>query len=803
MLQDLRHSVGAMARTKGAAAVILLSLALGTGTNAAVTGIVDALLLRAPDGIEAPSRLVSIYTSDFSGAAYGPSSYADYLSIRSTARSFGAIAVAGECAVENVRLGEAERAARISSISEDFFVALQMDAHVGRLFASADAGQTPLTVLSFSLWEQLGGPAHAVGSTLAVGDREYSIVGVAPPRFRGLRAGQECDAWVLMAPLSGSRGDRRLSVIARLAPRVSIDAAKEELRQISDDLAQRYPDTNRGNLTDDNASRRLAPAPYSPLDPAAGRQIALIGLVAGGASALLLASACLNVGSLLLSSAVARQRDLAIKMALGATRRRLMRQLIVETLCLSLAGGGLGLLFALWTANAVPALFMTEQADMLDTRLDARMILLTAGVAFLAGAVFGGAPAFHATASPAVTALRADAGGVSQHQSGTRLRVMLVGTQIALSIVLLLGTGLLVMSLTRALEGDMGSAVRKVAFVSLELPGRFQDPVRGVAYRKRLLERVPSLHGVESVGWASTLPLGSGNRHAFTIETEKPEVNDSVELDTNVVSPGYFRTLALQCIEGRLFDDGDGALAPPVVIVDELLARRYFGPTATGRHLVDGQGARLKIVGVVRTGRYRTLQPSPQLTVYYPSSQDYLWRGHLLVRTSREPTSLLGALDQTVKEVGGGAAILQTSTLETHLSDVLSLDRLTTTLVGLCGLIALGMSTIGVYGVMADAVQRRSPEIGLRVALGAGPAQVVRMVFLEAAYLAVGGLLAGTAVAAALSHIGRSLVHGLPRLELTTVAAASAALAVVVVGAAFVPMRRALRVSPTVALRAE
>ena len=757
-----------------------------------------------PAGVENPSRLVSIHTSEFSGATYGQSSHPDFESVKSSAASFAAIAAVDDNAIENVRFGEFSQSVRVAAVSEDFFPALQMRAHLGRLLSTADAALNPAAaVVSFQLSEQLGGAAEVVGKTIRIGGREYSVAGVTAPRFQGLRMGHECDAWILMAASSRARGDRRLSIVARLNRGVSVKEAEADLRRISDDLAARYPATNRGSIVQADAPRRITPIRYSQMDPAAGEQVVVIGLVVGGASLLLLAGACLNVGSLLLSRAVARRRDLAIKMALGATRRALVRELLTETLCLSLAGGVLGLLFAFWTAGAIPAFFTVEQVERLDTELDAQLILLTVGVACLAGALFGVAPALHGTASPAVTALRADSGGVSDQHGGSRLRALLVGAQIALSTVLLLATGHLVQSLRHALEGEMGSALARVAFVSIELPGRFGDPVRGVAHRRALLEQLPSLDGVEVVGWASTLPLGRGNRREFRIEADTADVTDTVALETNVVSPGYFRALVLQLIEGRLFDEGDTTLAPPVVIVDELLAQRYFGPAAVGRHLIDSHGARLEVVGVVRSGRYRTLQQSPQPTVYFPSTQDYLWRGHLVVRTTRDPALLVDAIRRAVNGVGKGATSLKASTMDAHLADVLALDRLTTTLVGLCGAIALAMSTIGVYGVMTDAVQRRTREIGLRVALGAGRTQVARLVFKDAVALAAAGVLIGAAVALAGSYLARSFVHGLPSFDVLTLAGVSAALAAVIAVAAILPLRRALRVHPNIALRAE
>jgi predicted permease len=477
--------------------------------------------------------------------------------------------------------------------------------------------------------------------------------------------------------------------------------------------------------------------------------------------------------------------------------------LCIETCALSLAGGGLGLLLALWTTRALPALFMTEQAELLDAGLDPRIVALTVGVACLTGAVFGAAPALHGTASPAVTALRADPGGVSAHHGSARLRARLVGGQIALSALLLLAAGLLVRSLTHALEGELGSSVKKVAVVSMEMPGRFLDPARGVVYRNTLLERLQKLGGLEAVGWASTLPLGKGNRRQVQIIGDTNDVADTVDLESNVVSPGYFRAMAVPCIEGRVFDEHDTALSAPVAVVDELLARRYFGRSATGRHMVDAHGTRVEIVGVVRSGRYRTLQQSPQPTVYYAASQDYLWRGHVVMRTAGEPTAMLPAIRRTIKEVGEEATILDASTLEKHLADSLGLDRLTTTLVGLCGLIALAMSAIGVYGIMTDAVRRRTREIGLRVALGAGRTQVVRLVLLDAVYLAVTGLFIGGAAAFAIAHVARSMVEGIRPLDVTTVAAATATLAIVVAVAAVLPLRQALRVNPNIALRSE
>jgi putative ABC transport system permease protein len=799
MSYDLRHAIRAVGRAKGTTGVILLSLGLGTGANAAVYSVLDRLLFRHPSGIDNPSELVSLYTSEYSGLPYGLSSSPDLVSARHSG-SLSALAMIRDGLVGNARLGKIDRSVRIAEVSDDYFSALGMDAQSGQLRTSEGA-DAATAVISLSFAEQVG-ESDVVGRPLTIGRRSYIVAGIAPAHFRGLQIGRDCDVWIPMGTPSAGRGNRRYTAIGRVTAGIGIEQARRDLERISSDLGTKFPQTNRGTLIDPLAPRRITVVPYSRLDPAVRSQAILIGFVIGGASTCLLASACLNVGGLLLSWALTRRREYAIKMALGATRGTLVRQLLMETLCVSMAGGSLGVLFAMWTAQIVPSLFMMEDAALPDTRINAQTFVLTIGVACVAGAVFGVAPALHGTAASPASALRADSGGVADAPGGRRLRALFVGAQVALSTVLLLMTGVLVMSLERALEGDVGAVVRQVAVVSIELPGRFEDPLRGIRVRDTLLERIPQLRGVVRVGWASTLPLGRGNNAPFQVEGKTSDVVDTPDFDTNVVSPGFFDVLSVKLVEGRVFDDRDTPRAAPVVVVDELLARRHFGATAIGRHLVDGRGTPLEIVGVVRSGRYRTLQQPPQPTVYYPATQDYLWRGHLVVRTSPNPALVLDDLRAAVNQAGRDAGVLRIMTLEAHVADLLSIERLTTTLVFACGLIALFMSAMGVYGIMIDAVHRRTREIGLRVALGARAPQVARLVLMEAAYPAVSGLLIGGAAALAVTRLASSRLSGLPAFDFTWLAAAAAGLAALIALAAIFPLLHALRVDPNIVLRA-
>jgi predicted permease len=780
-----------------------MSLALGTGANATICGAAYALLFRLPAGVDG-AGLLNIYTSQFSGAPFGGSSAPDYRTLAAEATTLETVAAAEDHAVRNVRLGSAEARARVVAVTQNFFSTLRMRPHLGRLLADGDerAGPQPI-VISHALWTTLGAPEDVVGKSLIVGDAGHPIVGIAPERFRGLQSSRIADVWIPMSPGGSARGDRGLSLIGRLKPGISLDDAGRDLDAVAARLAAQYPKTNRGSLGDPDAPRMFSAAPYSQLDPGTRHQVGLIAAIVVGAVTLLLTSACANAASLLISRGVARRRELAVKVALGASRGMLVRQLLIEGILISLAGAALGLLFAVWTTDAMPALFAPEHAALLDTRLDLRLVVLTAAVACAAGALASFVPARGVTTAPAATLLRGDMGGISDQQGGTRLRSILVASQVALSTLLLIATGALVGGLSQALTGDFGATARNVAVFAVENPGREFRPELGVAYQATVAETLKRMAGIESVGWATVPPLGAGNMRQFRLEGDGPETVDSVDFNVNLVSASYFGTMGLSRIEGRNFDERDRPRTAPVVIVDEILARRYFGAVAAGRCLLDAAGTRLEIVGVVRSGKYRTLQAPPPPTVYFPVTQEYIPVGFIFVRTAREPQPMLDHLTTILKGIDSRAEVNRAFTLESHLSHALVMDRLTTVLVGLCGVIALIMSTIGVYGVMSDAVQRRTREIGLRVALGAGTPHVARLVFGEAAAAATAGGLMGIGAALLLSRAAQSVVHGLPGPDVATLATAPGMLAAAVAIAAVLPLRRALGVSPTIALRAQ
>jgi putative ABC transport system permease protein len=803
-VDDLRYALRSLARTKTTTAVLLLSLAVGTGANAALYRVIHALLFEAPAAVADPSRLAHVFTSQFNGSVRGRTSYPDYLSVKMSNPAFESVAAFDDSAFETITFGTVRQRVRVVAASPEFFNTLGMTPHAGQLLGGAVAGSSkPSAVISYSMWMTIGQPSDVIGRDILIGPREYTVGGIAPPRFNGLQLGRPCDVWIPLSPQNtDDRGDRRLSLIGRLKPAADLDDVQRGLEALSHDLAQRYPDTNRGTRTSGDEPRQLTITRYTRMEAAEREQLVLIGVAVMGATTLLLVSACVNAATLFLSRSAARRRELAVKLALGASRQLLARQALVEALALALAGATFGLLLAHWTGGALPAFFAPEEADLIDTHLGIGIVLTTIALSAVAGFVFAIGPARHATQTLDVEVLRADAGAVSA-RGGTPLRLVVVTGQVALSTVILIAAGLLVRSLTVALEGDLGSGSRGIATTFLRMPGDAQEDVlRGIRFQSDALATVRKIPGVESVGWIEGLPVSRNRTMPLRLQAGAGST-ETVEVDVNVASVGYFNTLRIPVIDGRAFTAEDRALSKPVVIINDILAFRSFGARAVGQRITAEDGITYEIVGVVRSGKYRTFQEAPEPMVYFVVTQWQKGYLQLVVRTSGDAKALLPVLENRLRSIDGEVDIRSTKTFDDHLAQALTLDRLTTTVVAACGLATLILATIGVYGVIGDGVRRRTPEIGLRLALGANSLQVVRLVFSEGLHLTTVGAGFGVIAALVLARVVRVFVHGLPAVDATSLAVAPLALLLVVIGAAALPTRRALRISPTIALRAE
>ncbi len=778
----MKQVVRSIAHSPWQTAVIVVSLALGTGASAAVYSAVDALLFRAPAGVTNPLRLVDIFTSRMNGGTFGNSSYPDFLSIAS-AKSIEAAAAIEDMDEAPVRAGDRVGNARVAAVSRSFWETLGSPPRIGTWGGGA--------VISTSLWTALGSDPGLVGRTIAVGSREYAVTAIAPDGFRGLHLNRLFDVWVpLDEKTHARRGDRRLSVIGRLRDGATPQSLDGELATIAARLADEYPETNKGTLRNPDENRRISAVAYTRLDSATRSRAALFGTALLGATALLLISACVNAGSLMLSRGIARRVELTIQTALGAGRGRLVGQVVLEGLLMAIAGTLAGVLVAAWTAGAIPALFAPEHAALLQTSLERPIIAATMVVGVVAGIVFALVPALISTRGLSPSALRDDAGRVGERHAGARVRMSLVGIQLAMSTVFLIASALLVRFADTSLAAERSWAAGDLALASIET----YDP----AYREKTWGLLHSLPAVSIAGWVATPPLGRAPRRAFTIS--HGPVTEIVDIDINFASPEYFAALHVPAIEGRLLGKDDDRRTRDVAVVTEALAQSYFAGRAVGQTLVDAQGHEVEIVGVVNPRSYRAFEGEQRPMLFLPMSRA-TGRGFYAVLRSHVGATGVEREAAAALVAAGGATKVDVLPFAVFLERALAADRVIGRLVALCGALALALALVGVYGVMIETVRRRRREFGLRAALGASPARIVFALVGSSLTPAAVGVGSGIGAAFILTRVTASIVFGLPPLELTLVAEVVALMAVVVLVSIAGPARTVLRISPLVALR--
>jgi predicted permease len=478
--------------------------------------------------------------------------------------------------------------------------------------------------------------------------------------------------------------------------------------------------------------------------------------------------------------------------------------LLTESVVLGIGGGLCGLLLSLWSADALPSFFPAEQAQMLDTSVDVRTVLFIAGISLMSSLLFGLAPALHASGAVTALSLRSSMNRTSDSRGDTRLRRILVSSQVAVAVVLLVSSGLLVRSLVNALQADLGFGTRDGVVATAEVPDNIPT-AQGIQYYSSVLEDVRGLSGVRGAAFVRTLPLSRSSRRGFKVDGYQPKPNEDMELVINVASDGYFETMQIPLRAGRTFDTRDRADSVPVVIVNDLLAARFFGGDAVGKQITDSGGRRLEIVGVVGSHKYLTVQEPPVATVFYPLAQEYRARMTLVARVDGAPLPMIEPIRRAMAAVDSRVPVFRTIALASHLDESIAADRLTTSLVAVCGGMALLLATLGVYGVIAYAVVRRSREIGIRIALGAQPLDVIRLILAEGLSVTGVGVVLGLFGAAAAARAVGSLmplydVHPNDPLTYFLVPVLLAAVACV---AALAPARRAMRLDPNVVLRQE
>ena len=809
LVKDIRYAIRSLMKRPGSTAIAVITLALGIGANATIFSFVNGLLLRPLDGVERPERLVGVYTSDFSSGRYGNSSYLDYLDFRQQADAFTDLAAYDNAELNLAGTEGAERL-RGAYVTSNYFEVLGVRARLGRTLTSDDdrpAAANPV-VISHALWQRrFGADPGIVGRPVTLNNRAYTIVGVTAESFQGLRLGSQPE---LLLPLTEeskaeARGNRGLGITGRLRDGISVEQAQAQVTAIADRLARAYPETNMGTLAQPDAPRPMSVVPEARINPKAQEGVRLVSTLLLVVVGLVLLIACANVANLLLAWASSRRREIAIRLALGASRRRLIRQLLTESLLLALLGGAAGLCVGLWTADLIPGFFPAGEMSGIDLSLDWRVLGFTTVVTLVTGVLFGLAPALQASRPDMVSSLKDEKGRLP---GGLRfgLRNVLVIAQIAISVLLLIGAGLFLRSLRSAVQFDPGFESQNLLLASLNTDGKQLNDAQQQDFYQRLTERVGSQPGVRSVTWTKVVPLGGGGqRRNIVLEGYQPQPNEDTELNTNVVGLNYFNTIGIPLVQGRDFSAQDRTRSPGVVIVNEELAQRYFpGQNAVGKRLrTDSEGPYLEIVGVVRTAKYRNLRETPLPFVYIPLAQEIQSNLTLLVRTVGDPSTVLPAIRRELQQMDRTVPVDAVKTMSEQIEAALSADRMAAVLLGIFGAAALLLATVGLYGVMSYSVAQRTHEIGIRMALGAQTLDVLRLVVRNGMTLSLIGLAIGLAAAFVFTRIMATLLFEVTPTDAVTYAIVSLGLMLVALLACYIPARRATKVDPLVALRYE
>jgi predicted permease len=806
LLRDVRHSLRALRRAPVLSLTAVITVGIGAGANATVASFIDALLFRPPFGVADPAGLVSIYSSDYSSGAFGSTSLPDYRSMVSDVPAFAQIAASDDDPGVIVSSGRhVERVGR-SSVTTNYFDVLGLRPVTGRFFVAADgeAAAQPVAVIGHAFWRRLfDAQPSALGATVSFNGVAYTIIGVAPERFEGLDFSRVREIWTVLdssARNPADRGDRGLSVIARLHAGVDRTHAQLQLDALADRLAQQYPESNLGTLQHPDRARPFTVTPYSRIGAEFRSQVAMIGALLISASLLVLVIAAANVGNLLLARSTSRQRELSIRIAVGAGRGEIVRQLLLESLILGAAGAVVGVVLALWTADVLPSFLPAEQVRLLQASIDARVLAFCLGASVLASLVFALPPAVHALRPVTSELLRRESIAVSEGRGSSRTRRWFVVVQVALAFVLMVGAGLLAQSLRNSLEADLGFGTRQGAVVSIDLPPDVQSDY-GLEYYRAVLDRVQSLPGVERVALSAVAPLTRGPRRLFEVPDYSPRVGEDMELFFNVVSPSYFRTMRIPLEAGRYFDDRDRASSARVVVVNGEFARRYLPAGAVGRPIRAFNDPELTVVGVVRANLLADPRSAPQPVVYFPIEQAYSRSVRIIASTTTSPAEVMTSVLTTLRTDNSRAAVFRPTTIAAHVDEALAADRLLASLVSTCGFFALVLAAVGVYGMVAYSVASRVREIGIRIALGAAAPQVFRLVINETLLLLGSGVAIGGAIAATVTTLARSVLYDVNPLDPATYVAVPFLLLGVGVAAAGVPIRRALKIDPARILR--
>ncbi|HEX8719946.1 MAG TPA: ABC transporter permease [Pyrinomonadaceae bacterium] len=820
--QDFKYALRRVLKRPGFTAVAVITLALGIGANTAIFSVVNAILLR-PLPFDHPERLLLVWQTNPGIMETAPTSLPNFFDWREQNQVFEELAAWASYTTTKFNLtgGDQPEQVQYALCSSNLFSTLGVKPSLGRAFTAKEEepGGERVVMVSHGLWQRrFGSDPDFAGKSITLDGNTYTVVGVLPRDFRFVSFPKEADVWVPLGldPSQHRRYVRSilfLSVVGRLKPGVSPEQAQANMSNVARTLADEYPENKNLGAKVIALEKQVV----GDIRPALQVLTAAVGFV--------LLIACANVANLLLARAVSRQREMAVRAALGASRRRLVQQLLAESLLLSVLGGLAGLLLAFWGIRSLalipynsPSMFVPFSVTGDQVGLDGRVLGFTVLVSLLTGPIFGLVPSLQASKVDQYHTIKE---GGTKGGGSARLRNMrglLVVTEVALSVVLLIGAGLMIKSFLRLQQVDPGFDPENVLSLDIGLPrSKYPQEQQVASFYERLLEKVEALPGVKSVGAVTALPLSNNDELTdFYVEGKPaPQSGQKPLLHHRKVSPNYFRTLNVGVRKGREFTARDRQGAPPVVVINEAMARKYWpDEDPVGRRLAlsteayqggkfDLNGAWREVVGVVADVRHAGLGEQPEPEAYVPYLQSPNRDMTLVLRTASDPTQLAGAISRETYNIDKDQPVSNVRTMSQLLSTSLARPRFNFLLLTIFAGVALVLAAVGVYGVISYSVTQRTQEFGIRMALGAQVGDILRLVFREGMTLALVGIVIGLAGAFALTRYIASLLYGLSATDPLTFAGVSGVLALVAVLACYFPARRAVRIDPINALRYE
>lgn len=819
LIGDVRYAMRINGRNPVFSIVVVLLLALGIGINTAMFSLFDAVMLRSLP-VRDPQQLYLIRETESVEAL----SFPMFQRFRDALKGSADVLTLTRPAPFHTRVGSATIEPLTGQlVSGEFFPVLGVRPALGRLLTPDDnrsLGQHPVMVISYSYWQRrFGRNPSILGSILPLNGAPFTIVGVAEPGFFGVSAGESPDAWLPLLmqaevryaqnawssnadtrkPWPPQEGIRWLDAIVRAHDPLTVPALEAKLnvlyRHDMERAAQVHDERERGLLLERRLSLEQGTQGFSTLRRRFSTPLRLLMTMVG----MILLITCANTANLLLARAMARRKEIAIRLSLGATRARLVRQLLTESVALALSGGMLGVLIAVWSNQVLPQLFSID----VDLRLDGRLLAFAGGISLATGVLFGVAPAFRITQAGPGAALKPG------HPAGRLRRRLTLGKalvilQVSLSVLLITGAGLLVRTMWNLLEMDLGFDREHVLTARIDPRSAGFESDQLPALYAQIVERVRTLPGVQSATIAVSSIAGGGTRSSgINIPGYTPGPRENMSVDENFVDPGYFATVGMALLEGRSFDTRDTETAPKVAVINQTMARRYFGSNrAIGRHFGYG-GMRFEIVGVVRDARVRGPRSAVRPMAYRPIGQEMDYARSLEIRAHASPNALAADVRKVIAQVAPNLPVQEIATTAERVDRLLIQERIIAKITTFFGLLALLLACIGIYGLISYGVARRTSEIGVRMALGASPASVLWLVLREGIVLVLIGILAGIPVAMAGARLVQGLLFGVAPADPATLGGTALFMLSIAAAAAYLPARRASRVHPILALRYE